>query len=88
MHKLRPLSMIAVMLGMMSIFSAPALSQDMSNDADKFYKSKKATMQKVTFKNDGFVKSILTQLINFPLIYLFPACCFSFIMLTLSRDFK
>lgn len=58
MHKLRPLSMIAVMLGMMSIISAPALSQDMSNGADNFYKSKNATMQKVTFKNQYNMKVV------------------------------
>ena len=56
MHKLRQLGMIAIVLGMMSIISAPALAQDMSNGADNFYKSKKVTMQKVTFKNQYNMK--------------------------------
>ena len=43
--------MIAIVLGMMSITSGPALAQDMYNGANNFYKSNKVTMQKVTFKN-------------------------------------
>ena len=31
--------------------STLVLAQDMSNGADNFYKSKKVTVQKVTFKN-------------------------------------
>jgi hypothetical protein len=54
MHKLRQLGMIAIVLGMMSIISIPALAQDMSNGADNFYKSKEVTLQKVTFKNQIF----------------------------------
>ncbi|MCI0616753.1 alpha/beta hydrolase [bacterium] len=43
---------------MMSIISAPAMTQDMSNGADNFYKSKGVTMQKVTFKNQYNMKVV------------------------------
>jgi hypothetical protein len=58
MHKLRQLGVIAMVLGMMSIVSAPALAQDMSNGADNFYKSKEVTLQKVTFKNQYNMKVV------------------------------
>jgi hypothetical protein len=47
--------MIAIVLGMMSIVSTPALAQQ-SNGADNFYKSKEVTLQKVTFKNQYSMK--------------------------------
>jgi fermentation-respiration switch protein FrsA (DUF1100 family) len=56
MHTLRQIGIIAIGFGMMSIISAPAWSQDMSNGADNFYKSKKVTVQKVTFKNQYQMK--------------------------------
>lgn len=58
MQKLRRLGMIVIVLGMMSIFSAPALAQDMSKGADNFYRSKDVTMQKVTFKNQYNMKIV------------------------------
>ena len=63
MQKLRQLGMIAIILGIMSIISTPALAQDMSNGADNFYKSKEATMQKVTFKNQYNMKVVGNLLI-------------------------
>lgn len=58
MFKLRQLGMIAIVMGIISIISVPALSQDMSNGADNFYKSKKVTMQKVAFKNQYHMKVV------------------------------
>jgi uncharacterized protein len=58
MQKLRPLGMLAIVLGMMSITSGPALAQDMSKGANNFYKSDKITMQKVTFKNQYNMKVV------------------------------
>ena len=58
MLKLRPLEMVAIVLSMMSIISAPASAQDMSNGADNFYKSKKVTTQKVAFKNQYNMKVV------------------------------
>jgi hypothetical protein len=43
-------------MGMMSIIGVPVWSQDMSNGADNFYKSKKVTVQKVVFKNQYQMK--------------------------------
>jgi uncharacterized protein len=57
MHRSRLVSMIAIVLGIMSIIS-PALAQDMSNGADNFYKSKEVTVQKVTFKNQYNMKVV------------------------------
>jgi fermentation-respiration switch protein FrsA (DUF1100 family) len=56
--RLRQLGMIAIVLGMMSIISARALAQDMSNGADNFYKSNEITMQKVAFKNQYNMKVV------------------------------
>jgi fermentation-respiration switch protein FrsA (DUF1100 family) len=58
MHRSRQLSMIAIVLGIMSIIISPALAQDMSNGADNFYKSKKVTVQKVTFINQYNMKVV------------------------------
>lgn len=58
MEKLRQLGRIAVFCGMMSIISGPALAQDMSNETDNFYKSRKVTMQKVAFKNQYNMKVV------------------------------
>ena len=51
MYKLKVIATMAMVLGLMSTLSSPALAQDMSNGADNFYQSKEATMQKVTFLN-------------------------------------
>ncbi len=56
MHTRRQLCMIAIGMGMMSTLSVPAWSQDMSNGADNFYKSKRVAVQKVTFKNQYQMK--------------------------------
>ena len=56
MCKLRQLGVIAIVMGMMSTLSVPAWSQDMSNGADNFYKSKRVAVQKVTFKNQYQMK--------------------------------
>lgn len=56
MHKLRQLGVIAIVLTMMSFIGTPAIAQDTSKGADNFYKSKGATMQKVTFKNQYDMK--------------------------------
>jgi fermentation-respiration switch protein FrsA (DUF1100 family) len=58
MHKLRQIGMVAIVLGTMSTSNTPALAQDMSNGADNFYKSKKVTIQKVTFKNQYNMKVV------------------------------
>lgn len=58
MDNLRQLVMIAIVLGMMSIISAPALAQGTSNGAGNFYKSKEVIMQKVTFKNQYNMKVV------------------------------
>jgi fermentation-respiration switch protein FrsA (DUF1100 family) len=58
MHRSRLVSMIAIALGIMSIIISPALAQDMSNGADNFYKSKKVTVQKVTFINQYNMKVV------------------------------
>jgi len=55
---LRQLGMIAIVLGIMCIIISSALAQDMSNGADNFYKSKKVTVQKVTFKNQFNMKIV------------------------------
>jgi uncharacterized protein len=55
---LRPIGMIAIVLGIMSIIIGPALTQDMSNGANNFFKSKKVTVQKVTFKNQFNMKIV------------------------------
>jgi fermentation-respiration switch protein FrsA (DUF1100 family) len=43
---------------MMTIISAPAMAQDLSNGADNFYKSKLVTAQKVTFLNQYKMKVV------------------------------
>jgi uncharacterized protein len=58
MHRSKQSGLIAIVLGIMSIISAAALAQDMSNGADNFYKSKKVTVQKVTFKNQYIMKVV------------------------------
>ena len=58
MHRSKQSGLIAIVLGIMSIISAAALAQDMSNGADNFYKSKKVTVQKVTFKNQYNMKVV------------------------------
>ena len=50
MQRSKQSRLIAIVFGMMSIISAPALAQDMSNGADNFYRSKRVTVQMVAFK--------------------------------------
>lgn len=56
MEWIRQFGVVALVLGMMSIISAPAMAQDMSRGADNFYQSKLVTMQKVTFENQYKMK--------------------------------
>lgn len=58
MNKSRLFGIIALVLGMMSVISAPAMAQDMSRGADNFYKSKQVTAQKVTFLNQYKMKVV------------------------------
>jgi fermentation-respiration switch protein FrsA (DUF1100 family) len=50
--------MLAIILGAMSGIGSPTLAQDMSNEADNFYKSTAITMQKVAFKNQYNMKVV------------------------------
>ena len=58
MHLLRRIRMLAIILGAMSGIGSPTLAQDMSNEADNFYKSTAITMQKVAFKNQYNMKVV------------------------------
>ena len=58
MHLLRRIRMLAIILGAMSVIGSSTLAQDMSNEADNFYKSTAITMQKVAFKNQYNMKVV------------------------------
>lgn len=58
METIRQFGILALVLGMMSIISTPAMAQDMSRGADNFYKSKLVTAQKVTFLNQYKMKVV------------------------------
>ena len=58
MHLLRRIRMLAIILSAMSVIGSSTLAQDMSNEADNFYKSTAITMQKVAFKNQYNMKVV------------------------------
>lgn len=58
MNNSKLFGIIALVLGMMSVISAPAMAQDMSRGADNFYKSKLVAAQKVTFLNQYKMKVV------------------------------
>ncbi len=58
MNKIRRLGIMSLVMGLMTIISAPAMAQDLSNGAGNFYKSKLVSAQKVTFLNQYKMKVV------------------------------